>query len=331
MTTVMRKFLGVFGSITVVAAALVSTVPLIIPIEPLDNLKEAQSLVGEDSQFLAVSYPGTSGLDIHYREAGNGDLVFVLLHGFGSNLYTWDQQFTKFATLGRTIAFDRPPFGLSSRLVPEDWSGPNPYSRDAAVSQTISIFDALKIEKAVIVGNSAGGSLALHIALAQPTRVEGLILASPAVFTGNGSPPFIRTLNTLPHIQRLGPLLVRFAASIVPSNQMSAHQLAQHRLTFQVNNWDMAAWQYIVASTKFDFTEALPRVDVPALVLGGMNDQLIPLDENARVAASLPNARLKTLLNCGHMPQLECPDVFWAASLDWINHTLPPKLQSKRK
>lgn len=331
MIGVITKILRVFVSIAVVAVALIFTLPLIVPIEPLDDLKDAQSLAGEDSQFLTVSYPGTSGLNIHYREAGNGDRVFVFLHGFGSNLYTWDQLFTKFAAKGRAIAFDRPPFGLSSRLVPGDWAGPNPYSRDAAVSQTISVFNALKIEKAVIVGNSAGGSLALRIALTHPTRVEGLILASPAVFTGNGSPSLIKTLSTVPQFQRLGPILVRFAADIVPSDKMDAHQLAQHRLTFRVNNWDVAAWQYIIASTEFDLTNLLPAVDVPTLVLGGTNDQLIPMRENAHVAAKLSNARIKTLSNCGHMPQLECPDAFWAASLDWTNHTLSQNLQLEGK
>ena len=96
----------------------------------------------------------------------------------------WEPVVAALGPSVRTLAYDRPPFGLSERLVAGDWTEANPYAPDAAVTQLFALPDTQGIERAILVGNSAAGTLALRAAPAKPERVAGLPLVPPAVRAG---------------------------------------------------------------------------------------------------------------------------------------------------
>jgi pimeloyl-ACP methyl ester carboxylesterase len=174
----MSKFVRVLLIVLAVVLLLVLVGPFLIPIRPLPDTQPLAALTPPESEFVAVPFPGTGGIRTHVRTSGDSDPTFVLLHGFAANLYTWDLVFDEFAENGRVLAYDRIPYGLSARLLAGDWSGPNPYTPEASIDQLIALLDAQGIERAVLVGNSAGGALAMRAALAYPERVQGLILIS---------------------------------------------------------------------------------------------------------------------------------------------------------
>ena len=103
---------------------------------------------------------------------GKGEPVFVLLHGFAASLYSWQAVMEPFSQLGTVIAFDRPGFGLSEH--PLTWQGQNPYSPEAQVELVIGLLDHFGVEQAILVGNSAGGTVSMQVALAHPERVSAL-------------------------------------------------------------------------------------------------------------------------------------------------------------
>ena len=97
------------------------------------------------------------------------------------------------------VAFDRPAFGLTERPMPGDFpNGVNPYTADAQADLTVGLMDELGIEQAVLVGNSAGGTIAAHTALRYPERVKALVLVDAAIYGGGGSPSWARPLLTTP-------------------------------------------------------------------------------------------------------------------------------------
>ena len=91
-----------------------------------------------------------------------------------------------FSQLGTVIAFDRPAFGLTER--PLEWEGQNPYSPEAQVELVIGLLDHFGVDQAILVGNSAGGTIAMQAALTYPERVSALVLVDPAVYNGGGAP-----------------------------------------------------------------------------------------------------------------------------------------------
>lgn len=326
----MKRFLRFLLITLGVLLLLFLVVPFLIPVRPLEGLQPPRALAGDDTAFLTLPFDGTDGIDVHYRAAGTGDPVFVLLHGFASSLYTWDEVFDYFAGRGRAFAYDRAPFGLSERLVDGDWSGPNPYTPDAALRQLNDLLDAQGIDRAILVGNSAGGTVALRMALAHPERVAGLILTSPAVYAGGGAPGFVQPLLRTPQLQRMGPLVSRsFLGSGTSLEQQAYHdpttiteaQRAKSRLGLQVEKWDEALWAFTTASQSSDLAQRLDEVTMPVLVVTGDDDRIVPTEQSIRLAGELPNGTLTVIEACGHVAQEECETEFLQAVETWLATT----------
>ena len=183
----MKSVVRVALSILAVLALVLFILPLIVPVPPLTGTLPPQQLADPDSLFVQVD-----GLMVHYKMQGQGQPVFVLLHGFGSSTFSWRDVMGPMAQYGTVIAFDRPAFGLTERPLPGEWVGENPYTSDAQVDLTLHLMDRLGVDKAILVGNSAGGTIAVSTALRQPERVEGLILVSPAIYDTGGGPSWIK-------------------------------------------------------------------------------------------------------------------------------------------
>jgi pimeloyl-ACP methyl ester carboxylesterase len=307
----------------VIAVALATVVPLLIPVAPLPGLVPPQELADPDSRFV-----GIGGLEVHYKMAGEGEPVFLLLHGFAASTFSWREVMGPLGEMGTAIAYDRPGFGLTERPLPGEWSGPSPYSPQAQVGLALGLMDALGVSRAVLVGNSAGGALAVQVALAFPQRVQALVLVSPAIYSRGGLPPFLWPLLSTPQAQKLGPLLAR---SFATSGQRLA-ELAWHdpgKLTEQIwegyrkplraQNWDRALWEVMRAGPMPPLAQRLGELQVPVLVITGDDDRVVPVEQTARAAREIPGARLVLLPACGHVPQEECPEAFLEALKDFVS------------
>ena len=91
---------------------------------------------------------------------GQGEPVLILLHGFGASEFSWREVMEPLSTYGRVIAYDRPAFGLTERPMEGNWTGTNPYSVQGNVELLDGLMDELGVDKAILVGNSAGGGVA---------------------------------------------------------------------------------------------------------------------------------------------------------------------------
>jgi pimeloyl-ACP methyl ester carboxylesterase len=305
------KLILVIGVLLILAAV----VPLLWPIPPLENARPVAELADLDSQFVELN-----GLSVHLKTQGQGEPVFVLLHGFGASLYSWNAVMEPFASLGTVIAYDRPAFGLTER--PMQWQGQNPYSMDAQVDLLVALLDHFGVQKAILVGNSAGGTVAMQTALAHPERVSALVLVDPAIYSGGGAAGWLKPLLATPQARRLGPLFVRqtFAARGEQLIETAWHDPARiqpqtlelYRKPLQVENWDRALWEFTLASQDLKLDEKLNQVNLPVLVVTGDDDRIVPTADSIRLAGELPEASLAVIPQAGHVPHEEKPDVFIA-------------------
>lgn len=287
--------------------------PFLVPVPPLENTLPVQDLADEDSLFADIN-----GIEVHYKASGEGEPVFILLHGFGASAFSWREVLEPLSEIGTVIAYDRPAFGLTER--PLNWpENQNPYSPESQVQLVISLMDYLGIEKAILVGNSAGGTVALNTALAHPDRIQALVLVDAAVYQGGGAPPFVQPLLGLPQLDHLGPLIARqisvqgddFIRSAWSNpSRITPEIMAGYRKPLQAENWDRALWELTKASRGSTLPEHLEEITSPSLVISGADDQIVPLDLSLRLAADLPDADLAVFDNCGHLPQEECPIQF---------------------
>lgn len=317
MTKKVLRGLGI-GLAVLIVFALIG--PFFIPVPPLENTVPAESLADEDSRFVEVN-----GLNVHYKTYGTGEPVLILLHGFGASLFSWHEVTTPLAEYGTVIAYDRPAFGLTER--PLEWEGESPYSQDSQVELVIGLMDALGIEKANLVGNSAGGTVSMLTALKYPERIESLILVDPAVYAGGGAPAWIRPLLGTPQMQHVGPLIARqIQAQGVEFIKTAWHDPSKisqatfdgYQKPLQVEDWDKALWELTLSSRESGLAERVNEFNLPILVITGDDDRIVPTEQSLRLAAEIPNADLVVIPQCGHLPHEECPDEFMQAVQDFL-------------
>ncbi len=328
----MRRWVRIVLIVIIVLLLILLIAPLLIPVPPLDGTVPPEQLADPDSLFIDIN-----GLQVHYKIAGQGEptaenLALVLLHGFAASLFSWREVIEPLAEnlaseIGTVMAFDRPAFGLTERPMPGEWVGESPYGAENQVELTIGLMDELGVERAILVGNSAGGTIAMLTALAYPQRVQALVLVDPAVYAHGGWMGLIRFVANTPQMQRIGPLVARrirgwgidFARSAWHDpSRITAEVWEGYLKPLQARNWDRGLWEMVRASGSHNLGGRLAEIRMPCLVITGDDDRIVPTGQSVRLADELPNAELVVIPDCGHIPHEECPEPFLQAVTDFL-------------
>ena len=288
--------------------------PYLIPISPLKDVVPPAELAEADSQFATID-----DVTVHYKTAGNGNEVLILLHGFGASTFTWHRVLSPLAQNYSVFAYDRTGFGYSSRPVSEEWGNKNPYSPLSQVEQLITLMDSLGIEEAVLVGSSAGGITAALTTVYYPERVKALVLVAAAIFQG-GPPRWLRPALRIPQVKRLGFLAMRYYYTYFFDE---IHKRAWHdpsRRTSEIRdgyakplkaeNWDRALWEYVCAYEPLNLGNRLNEIERPVLIITGDDDHIVPLRGSKRIADQITHADLVIMPDTGHLPHEENPELF---------------------
>lgn len=306
------KWLRIAALAIAVTALLLFLGPFLVPVLPLPCTASPERLADPDSVFVPVD-----GLQVHAKVAGSGEPTLVLLHGFADSTYSWREAMAALDDRATVVAFDRPAFGLTSRPLWPFPGGKNPYTPEAQADQTVALMDALGIERAVLVGHSAGGAIAALAALRHPERVEALVLEAPAV-NANIATGWARWLARTPQGRHLGPLAARALPLSAPAlirmawhdpGSVTPEELVGYSRPFQLCNWDRALWEHIAAGSPPNIADRLDALRVPVLLVTGDDDRVIPTVETVRLAGEL-DAELVVMPGCGHVAHEECADAF---------------------
>jgi pimeloyl-ACP methyl ester carboxylesterase len=322
----MKRILKIILIILGVLLVVLLIGPLLVPIPPLEGVVSPEKLADPDSQFIDVK-----GLKVHYKKFGQGALNFILLHGFAASEYSWREIYKPLSQYGTVMAYDRPGFGLTSRPLPGSWTNQNPYGSDFQVELVIAMMDAMKMDEAILVGNSAGGGVAAMTALKYPQRVQALVLVDAAVSpnTSSSSNNFnlMNALSGTPQLQRIGPLLVRnvrdwgieFGKSAWHDpSKITPEIWAGYTKPLNAQDWDVGLWQYQTAPRAASYANRIKEFTMPVLVIAGDDDHIIPTKNSVDLAQVLPNAKLVVIPNSGHVPHEETPSEFMQALRDWL-------------
>ena len=317
-----RSFLKTIGIIFSRLISILLIGPFLIPVSPASGTVPPEQLADPDSHFVEIN-----GLNVHYKILGSGQPVFILLHGFGASLFSWHAVMEPLSAHGTVIAYDRPAFGLTER--PLQWTGQNPYGPEGNIALLLGLMDHFGVQKAILVGNSAGGTLSMQFALQYPQRVEALVLVDPAVYE-NGGPAWVRILGKTPEMQHLGPLFVRS----IQKSGLDLIRTAWHdpsRITqatwdgytrpLKADNWDRALWDFTMASHDTGLLQHLQDFKLPILVITGDDDRIVPTADSIKLAGVLPGAKLVVIPQAGHVPHEEQPAAFIQAVDSFIKNT----------
>ena len=270
------------------------------PDKPRDELETRYA--GRPSTFLEIA-----GTRLHLRDTGPRDApVLIMLHGFGSSLFTWDDWADRLSADHRAIRCDLPGFGLTGA----DPTGEYTDARTIAV--LLALLDHLGVKRATLIGNSMGGRVAWMFAAAHPDRVSKLVLVSPDGFASPGIeydkkqdvPPMMRAL---PYTLPLFLLRANLEAAYADPSRMTEVALQRTRDMTLAPGVRRAVIARMEQSVLREPGPLLASITAPALLLWGEKDALIPIGNARDYLAAMPNARLATLPGVGHLPQEEAP------------------------
>lgn len=271
---------------------------------------------------VAPAFVDLEGARVRYVRKGRGPAV-VLLHGFAASIYTWKDVLPALAEAGHdVVAIDLPGFGGSSI--------PRPLDGSAYPGVVVAVMDRLGLDRAALVGNSLGGSIAVAVAAERPERVDRLALIDSAGFNfGAGDRPLLLRLLAAPgvgaaaerlpvrrRLTRAGLRQVFFDDALVTDERVDEYAVPMTR-----PGAARAAAELLANPVPSDFDALVARVRAPTLVVWGREDTWIPLAHAARFTAAIPGSTSVVLDACGHVPQEEKPAEVAARLRDFLATT----------
>jgi pimeloyl-ACP methyl ester carboxylesterase len=256
---------------------------------------------------------------VHLEQAGQGEPV-VLLHGFGASTYSWRKVVPTLSASHRVVAIDLNGFGYTER--PKDLAS---YTREGQAALILGVMDALKIDRAHIVGHSYGGGLSLFLATLHPERFRTLVLVDSSAPTypddrrsrlASSRPLadlFVRAVALRPIMVRRSLKASVFDASLVTPDLVKAYL---DRL--RIEGAEDAFYGLTVPRRVPGPKVQLDQIRVPTLAVWGAEDQLISLASSRRSVARIPGSEFVVIENCGHLPMEEKPEELLKALLPFL-------------
>ena len=265
-----------------------------------------------------------AGAAAQYLEAGSGPPL-LLVHGHEQSATTWRWVIPALARTHRVLAVSLPGYGGTAAGTHTPGGDATPFVAE--------FLDTLGIGSLHVVGHSAGGVVALRLALADPARVRTLVLVASAGLGREVHP--LLAVDTLPVVGELAILLSRLPGGAMGRTTMSAAMLfaqpwrvpaefftEQHdqgRRPGQLEN-STATARALFSSTgqRQILLDRLPAVTAPTLVVWGGCDYVLPARQAQVAVDLLPHGRLALLPDCGHLPHVEDPVRFAAILNAWL-------------
>jgi 3-oxoadipate enol-lactonase len=173
---------------------------------------------------------------------------------------------------------------------------------------------------AIVLGNGYGGFVALQMAIRHPSIASKLILADcGAAFSEPGREAF-RNMAAASKAKGLAAITdVAMRRLFAPEFQAAHPELMRDRREAFLKTDSDVLQAACAQLAELDLRPELPKVKMPVLVLVGEHDEATPPPMSHELAALLPNARLKVLAGCAHVPQLQAPRAFLDAIADFMN------------
>ncbi|MGD9997178.1 MAG: alpha/beta fold hydrolase [Ilumatobacteraceae bacterium] len=278
-----------------------------------------------------------TGMDLEYDTCGSpADPALLLIMGFTAQMTLWQDGFCKMlADQGLfVIRFDNRDCGLSTKLdgvaveldkvIGAALSGqpvpPVPYTLSDMAADAVGLLDALGIEHAHIMGASMGGMIAQTVAIEHPARTASLtsIMSMPGEpEVGQPSPEAAAALLAPPPTERQAYIDASPSWMVWQSKKYRDEDLTRRQAAADYDRSfypEGAPRQLAAIYASGARTEGLAALDVPALVIHGMDDTLITPSGGFRTAELIPGSVLLYVADMGH----DMPEPLWPFLVDVI-------------
>lgn len=292
---------------------------------------DRDAMIAKYSGPAGAFVAGPAGQRIHYRDQGKrGGPVLILLHGSNSSLHTWEPLVDRLGRTWRVVTLDLPGHGLTGGTPDKD------YSADGMMEAVDVVAAKLGLDHFVLGGNSMGGWVAWRYALAQPERVDALLLLDAA-----GMP--LRQGEKAPE-SNVGFRILQYPLGRWLATQITPRALVEQSLRGSVEKqaivddatidryWELLRFpgnrEATVLRARMDREPAMAArvsdIKAPTLILFGDQDRIINPSAAQTFHERIAGSEVVLLKNIGHLPMEEAPDATAAAIADFLTRRLVP-------
>lgn len=247
-----------------------------------------------------------NGVKVFYESFGNGPTTLVFLHPWTTNHYIWAYQVNAFARDYRCITVDHRGHGQSDKPA----SG---YAIQEMAADVVAILDDAKVDRAVLVGNSIGGMIAMQTAIEQPARVQGLLILSSGTNMGAGTPPEVAEAMQKDWRGVFAALLESAVSAKSRAEKPEILAFMDGCFRNETNFTEGVFWASLGDPNGvfgWNASDTLKNIKAPTLIIAGEEDGATPVAANQFLAERIPGAKIKVYKDVGHFCQLEQPASF---------------------
>jgi pimeloyl-ACP methyl ester carboxylesterase len=273
-----------------------------------------------------VDLPGAEG--VNYAEIGEGEPI-LFVHGLAGCWRNWLENLPHFGRTHRAIAIDLPGFGDSPK---PSWD----ISMAAYGRMLHDFLEKLGIDHvAALVGNSMGGFVSTESVIEEPDRFDRLVLVSAAGISF-AEAKNRRTRALARGIEAVAPHLLHGDRKVFLSRPggrqlafggvMRAPAKLRPELLKEQTQPALSAPGFadaMISIVGYDTRERLPEIEIPTLVVWGLNDKVVPVEAALGYQRLIPHSRLEIFERTGHVPMLERPLRFNPLVEEFIESSQP--------
>ncbi|MDP2162124.1 MAG: alpha/beta hydrolase [Flavobacterium sp.] len=255
-----------------------------------------------------------TNIKISYNDVGIGKIPILFLHGFPFNKSMWEEQLEFLKDSHRLISIDIRSFGQSLENHLE-------VSIDLFTNDLIQFMNALGLKKVILCGLSMGGFIALNAVKKHPKRFAALVLCDTQCASDTEEQKAKR-METIQEIEANG--ISKFTASFLKavfhedslSNKIGL--VAKIEADILANSPAVLIGGLKALASRQETCSSLDKIEIPTLIICGREDQVTPLSQSELMHQNIENSILKIIENAGHLSNLEQPEAFNAALLEFL-------------
>lgn len=253
-------------------------------------------------------YKVVNGVSIAYTDNGNsGDIPVIFIHGFPLDKTIWEDQIQAYSGKYRVITYDIRGFGESEE-------GTETFSIDLFTKDLQGFMDALELEKAVIVGFSMGGYIALDAMRKFPERIIGLALVDTQC-QADTEEAYEKRMKACEKIRRESVSV--YADEVLPALLVTneeggdnSNAMIAIRTIIEGTSKDVLCNSLIAMANREATCTTLKNIQVPTLLLVGEDDTLTPVEKAESMHAEISGATLHVIPYAKHLSHIDNPEIF---------------------
>lgn len=252
----------------------------------------------------------TGEINLYVETEGNG-IPLVLIEGLGYSSWMWHFQKPLSSEL-KLVIYDNRGVGFSDKPI-------EPYSMENFVADLHSVVDYLNLDHFFLLGVSMGGMIAQEFAFRYRRLLVGLILSSTnfgirsvlpsrEILTLLGTPPGNMTME-----ERMAPA---FSPKTLESKKDFVDFVVQLRMSQETKVMQL---QQINATAGFDSLDGLKTLELPTLIISGLDDKIVPRENSERMHEMIPNSELVLFKDAGHLVNIERAEDYNDTIMDFVS------------